>query len=82
MLTAMMHGGTMMDGGAGDTVLVILLVLLAVVAGAALAWIAQSRRDVGGGADAIRSRTELDRRYAAGEVSRDDYLQRRRDIET
>lgn len=82
MVPAMMHGGTMMDGGAGDTVLVILLVLLAVVAGAALAWIAQSRRDVGGGVGASRSRGELDRRYAAGEVSRDDYLQRRRDIET
>ena len=77
----MMHGGGgMMDGGGGAVVLVV-LVLLAVVAGAALMWIGQARRPVNGG-ERDRSRGELDRRYAAGELSRDEYLQRRRDIES
>ena len=79
MSAAMMHGGGMMGGGA---VVLLLVVLLSVVTGAALMWIAQARRTVDGGGDANGSRAELDRRYAAGELSREEYLQRRRDIES
>lgn len=83
MSMAMMHGGGgMMESGAGGTVLVVVLVLLAVAAGAAVMWIARGRRTVEGRSETSGGRAELDRRYATGELSRDEYLQRRQDIES
>lgn len=66
-------GGMMMDDGVdvGDVALVI-VALLVVVGVAAGAWMTVRGRSSPG--------RLLDRRYAAGELSRDDYLQGRRDL--
>jgi putative membrane protein len=89
MMDGMMDGMTGGGGMVGVFMMVLygLLVLLLVALGvAALVWLVQRLR---GGAttpprDAQPSpaRGELDRRYAAGELSRDEYLERRRDLES
>lgn len=71
-------GGDMLWGRGSALVLGVLLGgAMTLVGGAAVAAVRRGR------ATSSRSpaRDELDRRYAAGELSRDDYLQRRRDIE-
>lgn len=85
----MMGDGGMMDGGmmSGFIVLwVILLLALIALAAAGVVWLVRS---MGGSSRGDRSnsnhapaRAELDRRYAAGELARDDYLERRRDLDT
>lgn len=82
------HDGMMDDRAADRSPLVwtLLVVIVIVLAVAALFWIrwprraaiAASRR----GGSPSPARAELDRRYAAGELPRDEYLQRRRDIES
>ncbi|MBW3606339.1 MAG: c-type cytochrome [Actinobacteria bacterium] len=81
------RGRGMMDGGmmGGFAVLwIILIVALIALAVAAVAWLV---RNMGGSGragdprgDSPHARAELDRRYAAGELSRDEYLQRREDL--
>jgi cytochrome c6 len=85
----MMDRHAMMGEPAADgsalvwTALVVILVVLAV---AALFWVLWPRRAVIAasrrGGSGSPARDELDRRYAAGELPRDEYLQRRRDIES
>lgn len=75
-----MRGG-MMDGG-GMAIfalfwLIVGLVFLALMI-AALVWLIRNLQ--AGGRDS-EARRELDRRYAAGQIDRDDYLERRRDLE-
>lgn len=65
--------GMMMGGDRGMTApLVLLLVVLAAAAAGLIAWTATRR--------ALSPLRVLDRRYAAGELSREEYLQRRDDL--
>jgi putative membrane protein len=76
-----MMGGGMMDGMTALVwlwVVVPLLVLVLVVV--ASVWLVGSARSRAG-SDAAAARRDLDLRYAQGEVDRDDYLQRRADLE-
>ena len=83
-----MMGGNMMDGMMGGVMVLWVLFLLALIglAVAAVVWLVRSMRRPPPGADGSRSdsgaRAELDRRYASGELSREDYLQRRDDLES
>jgi putative membrane protein len=74
-----MMGGGMMDGMTALVWLwaVLPLLMLAVVASV---WLVRSARSRAG-SDAAAARRDLDLRYARGEVDRDDYLQRRADLE-
>lgn len=68
-------GSGMMTGGDGDGMtapLVVLLVVLAAAAAGLIAWTATIR--------VLSPLRVLDRRYAAGELSREEYLQRRDDL--
>lgn len=73
-------GGGMMGGMQGGATwlipAVVLLVLLTVAVAAAVAAV-RSRR----GTTAATAREVLDRRYALGELDREEYLQRRADLE-
>jgi putative membrane protein len=80
----------MMDGGmmGGWFMVLWTLLILAVIAlaVAGVVWLVRnmdrSRGDGGLGSGRSAARDELDRRFAAGELSRDEYLQHRRDLET
>lgn len=79
----MMGDGGMMDGGMmGGGIMMLMMVLIALgflaLVVAAIVWLVRQSTDTAGSSSA---RQELDRRYAAGEVDRDEYLQRRRDLE-
>lgn len=84
-----MEGCSMMDGGmmGGMVAMWILWVLFAIVlialAITALIWLVRSMRTPGrnSGTSSTGARDELDRRYATGDLSRDEYLERRRDLE-
>lgn len=81
-----MMGGNMMDGMMGGMMLLWVLFLLAFIAlaVAAVVWLVRSMRRPPGADGATQesaARAELDRRYATGELSRDEYLQRRSDLE-
>ncbi|HJU00460.1 MAG TPA: SHOCT domain-containing protein [Actinomycetes bacterium] len=76
-----MMGGGMMDGMTGLVwlwVVVPLLVLMLVVV--VSVWLVRTVRSRAG-SDAAAARRGLDLRYARGEVDRDEYLQRRADLE-
>lgn len=76
-----MMGSGMMDG---MTPLVwlwaVLSLLVLVLVIAASVWLLRTARDPAG-SDADVARRDLDLRYARGAVDRDDYLQRRADLE-
>ncbi|MBW3576959.1 MAG: c-type cytochrome [Actinobacteria bacterium] len=77
-----MDGG-MMQGGIVMLLATLLVLALVVLAVAAIVWVIHQ----GSGGRSVSApgspaRDELDRRYATGELSRDEYLQRRRDLET
>ncbi|MDP9021816.1 MAG: c-type cytochrome [Actinomycetota bacterium] len=82
-----MRGREMMNGGmsGGGTVMLlgaVLVLALLVLAVTASVWMIREAR--GGGSVSARgssAREELDRRYATGDLSRDEYLQRRRDLD-
>lgn len=84
MMDCDMMGGGMMGGAMMLLWLVFALVLLA-LAVTALVWLVRQVQGRSGASDAPGTRTsaweELDRRYAAGELGRDDYLQARADLE-
>lgn len=68
-------GSGMMMGGDGDGMtapLVLLVVVLTAAAAGLIAWTATRR--------ALSPLQVLDRRYAAGELPREEYLQRRDDL--
>ncbi len=83
----MMDGG-MMDGGMmsgmwalGALWFLVGLVLVALMV-AAIVWLVHSMQGSGGTSmSEHEARSELDRRYAAGDLDRDEYLQRRQDLE-
>lgn len=74
----MMDGGVMMGGGVMMLMMVLLVLGFLALVVAAIVWLVRQSTGTGGSSSA---RDELDRRYAAGEVDRDEYLQRRRDLE-
>lgn len=74
----MMDGGMMMGGGVMMLMMALLVLGFLVLMIAAIVWLVRQGTGTGGSSSA---REELDRRYAAGEVDRDEYLQRRRDLE-
>ncbi len=74
----MMDGGMMMGGGVVMLMMVLVALAFLALVVAAIVWLVRQSTDTGGSSTA---RQELDRRYAAGEVDRDEYLQRRRDLE-
>ena len=82
-----MMGDGMMDGMMGGLMLLWVLLLLALIAlaMAGVVWLVRTmRRSNGGSSGATQqsaARAELDRRYASGELPREDYLQRRSDLE-
>lgn len=79
---SMMDGG-MMNGGWLTVLLTVLVaVLVLLVVAIIIVWLLRDNRD-GRPPPGPRSaaRAELDRRYAAGELTREDYLQRREDLE-
>ncbi|MDS1270870.1 SHOCT domain-containing protein [Lipingzhangella sp. LS1_29] len=82
---AMMGGMGMMGPGMMIGGLLVLLVLLAgVVAGAVWLIRGLGHRDTAGGAVQTphsAAQEELRRRYAAGEIDREEYLQRKVDLE-
>jgi putative membrane protein len=76
-----MMGGGMMDGMTGLVWLwAVLPLLVLVLAVAAFVWLVRTARGPAG-SDADAARRQLDLRDARGEVDRDDYLQRRADLE-
>ena len=76
-----MMGGDMMGGMGWMVVLwVLLLIALIALAVAATVWLVRSQSPPRSG-NPTAAREELDGRYAAGELSRDEYLERRRDLE-
>lgn len=82
MMDGPMGGGGMMTGLALLWLLFVLVLLALAVA--ALIWLVRNLRSpASGGAshpNPSAARAELDRRYATGELSRDEYLQRRADL--
>ncbi len=75
-----MMGGPMM-GGPMMVMGFILMVLIVAALVAGLAWLV---RAVGGDGKSPRHRTAIDQleaRYARGEINRDEYFQRREDLE-
>jgi putative membrane protein len=89
MMTGMggMMGGDMMGGGMNAmawfwAVFAIILLLLAVAGGIVLIRaLTRQPTTPPGSLPANPARTELDLRYARGEVDREEYLQRRGDLE-
>jgi hypothetical protein len=76
----MRDGGMMERGWDGDAALVAVLLILLVVAALILAVsVVNQQRDRGRGEN--DPRTILDRRYAAGELSRNQYQQAREDLD-
>lgn len=77
---AMMHGdGDMMSGWTGSwivlwAVLALALVVLAVVA---TVWLVKHMSSSGSGPD---DRRILERRYASGDIDREEFMQRRDDL--
>lgn len=84
MMNCDMIGGGMLGGAMMLLWLVFALVLLA-FAVTALIWLVRQMQGRSGAGDApdaqLSAREELDRRYAAGELGREDYLQAREDLE-
>jgi putative membrane protein len=78
----MMNGGMMNGLSVLWVALILALIALAVVA---IVWLVRTMSGPSRGtishSDLLAARAELDRRDAAGDLSREDYLQRRQDIE-
>jgi putative membrane protein len=82
-------GGDMMGGGFTGfwvVMVVMMVVIMAVVVGLLVAgaiWLARTLRatDRRPGDPAADARRELDHRYARGDLTREEYLQRRTDLE-
>lgn len=75
------HMGWMMNGwGMGFGFIFWLIVLAAIIGG--LVWFLRSQSVAGNGVQQRRSRglEVLEERYARGEISREEYLQKKRDI--
>lgn len=72
-----MMGGRMMGGGWWTFAAGMLAGLLVALLAGGVVWLVRGRS---GGSSPGPARRELDRRYAAGELSREQYLQRRDDL--
>jgi putative membrane protein len=76
-----MMGGGMMSGMTAIVWLWVVLTLIVLALVVALSvWLVRTGRGPAGPAADV-ARRDLDLRYARGEVDRDDYLQRRADLE-
>ena len=76
----MMDGGGMM--GAVFVLWILFVLVLIALAVAALAWLVRSLRQKPTTQGRASAREEVDRRYAAGEISREEYLAVRHDLES
>jgi putative membrane protein len=85
----MMHGG-MMDGGMMDGMMgggafmwlwAIFAVLLLGLLVVGVVWLVRTLTGPGPGSATSAARQELDLRYARGELTREEYQQRRADLE-
>ncbi|MBW3561909.1 MAG: c-type cytochrome [Actinobacteria bacterium] len=74
-------GGGMMDGMMGGWMWILPALVLIVIALAVLAIVRRSNDGRTTNTDDRSPREVLDQRYAAGEIDRDEYLQRRDDLE-
>jgi putative membrane protein len=74
-------GGMPMMGGAMIVMLLVGLLLVAVVIAVVMLAVRSASGGGGGGGRSADAVHELELRYARGEVDRDDYLQRRADLE-
>lgn len=74
-------GGSMMDGMMDGGMWVIPLVVIVAIATVIVVVVVSLRSGRGGGAREPTPRELLDRRYARGELTRDEYLQQRNDLE-
>lgn len=75
------EGGGMMDGMMGGWMWILPALVLIVIALAVLAIVRRSNDGRTAYTDDRSPREVLDQRYAAGEIDRDEYLQRRDDLE-
>jgi putative membrane protein len=71
------HMGWMMNGWGMGFGMIIWLVILAAIAG--VVWLVRSQ-PVAGGRRHSTGLDALEERYARGEIDRDEYLQKKRDI--
>jgi putative membrane protein len=72
------HMGWMTNGwGMGFGMIIWLVILAAIIAG--VVWLVRSQ-PVGGGQRHSKGLDALEERYARGEIDRDEYLQKKRDI--
>jgi putative membrane protein len=72
------HMGWMMNGwGMGFGMIIWLVILAAIIAG--VVWLVRSQ-PVAGGRRHSTGLDALEERYARGEIDRDEYLQKKRDI--
>lgn len=72
------HMGWMMNGwGMGFGFILWLLILALIIAG--IVWLIRSQQ-VRGGQRHLTSLDVLEERYAKGEIQRDEYLQKKRDL--
>jgi putative membrane protein len=72
------HMGWMTNGwGMGFGMIIWLVILAAIIAG--VVWLVRSQ-PVGGGQRHSTGLDALEERYARGEIDRDEYLQKKRDI--
>ncbi|MBW3665776.1 MAG: c-type cytochrome [Actinobacteria bacterium] len=74
-------GGSMMDGMMGGGMWAIPVLVVVAIVAVIVAVVASLRSGRGRGNREPTPRELLDRRYARGELTRDDYLQRRNDLE-
>jgi putative membrane protein len=75
-----MMGGGMMGGGFTWFWAVFAVVLLALLV-VGVVWLVRTLAWPGSGGTTSAARQELDLRYARGELTREEYLQRRADLE-
>jgi putative membrane protein len=81
MMHGGMMGGGMMGGGAFMWLWAIFAILLLGLLVVGVVWLVHSLARPGPGSTTSAARQELDLRYARGELTREEYQQRRADLE-
>jgi putative membrane protein len=81
MLDGHMMGGGMMGGGAFMWFWAIFAVVVLALLVVGVVWLVRTLADAGPAGATSTARQELDLRYARGELTREEYQQRRADLE-